>query len=122
MRLSDHSTDSAADVLVQITPFVANIAKDQKVIDRLRTPVDKNGKTVAGVMIEGIERLSDIVPMLLKDHREDLFGIIGAVNKKSASEIGAQKLAETLAQIREVTGDEELLDFFASFSSRGKTV
>lgn len=121
MKLSDHTTDSAADVLITITPLVENIAKDQTLIDMIGRAIDKEGMTQAGVFLAGLERLTALVPLLLKDHRADLFGIVGAVNSKSAKEIGAQKLSDTMAQIREVSEDGELLDFLRSFLPRGKT-
>lgn len=120
MRLSDLTTDETLDVLCEITPCVERIIKDEAIIEAIGKAVDTTGMTRTGVMVAGIEKIGTVIPMLLKNHRPDLYHILGSVNRVEPAEIAAQKLTATLAQINEVIHDEELLTFFRLFGRRGR--
>lgn len=120
MRLSDLTTDETLDVLCEITPCVERIVKDEGIINTIGKAIDTKGMTQTGVMMAGLEKISAIVPALLKDHRSDLYHILGAVNRIDPAQIAAQKLTVTLTQIDEAIHDEELLAFFRSFGWRGQ--
>lgn len=112
MKLSDLTTDETLDVLCEITPCVERIVKDEGIINTIGTAVDTKGMTKTGVLMAGLDRIGALVPVLLKDHRTDLYHILGAVNRIDPAQIAAQKLTVTLTQIDEVFHDEELLAFF----------
>lgn len=122
MKLSDLTTDETLDVLCEITPCVERIVKDEGIINTIGKAIDTKGMTQTGVMMAGLEKISAIVPALLKDHRSDLYHILGAVNRIDPAQIAAQKLTVTLTQIDEMLHDEELLTFFRSFGRRAKKV
>lgn len=115
MKLSDLTTDETLDVLCEITPCVEHIIKDEGIINTIGTAVDTKGMTKTGVLMAGLDKISAVIPALLKDHRADLYHILGAVNRIDPAEIAAQKLTVTLTQIDEAIHDEELLSFFKSF-------
>lgn len=117
MRLSDHNTDSAADVLITIAPLIDNIMQDTAVSEQINAGITAVGGGTAGVIAGLTSKILKILPVLLgKDtHRADLFGILAAINKTTAEKIGKQLLPTTLKQIREAINDEELVDFFQSF-------
>lgn len=115
MRLSELSTDRATDMLCEITPFVANITADEELLAELKRTIDpKDASTRAELMAKGVEKVTKLVPIILRRRRNDLFGILGALNEKSAEEIGKQNLIVTMMQIREVIKDKELMTFFRS--------
>lgn len=120
MKLSDLTTDETLDVLCEITPYVGRIAEDEDIINTIGTATDTKGMTKTGVLMAGLGRIGALVPMLLKNHRADLYHILGAVNRVDSESIAAQKLAVTLMQIDEILHDEELLVFFKSFGERGQ--
>lgn len=119
MKLSELTTDQAADVLIEITPYVANIAGDSALMSEME--VTSGRKSVAQIYIIGAQKISAIVPLLLKDHRADVYGILGVLNSKTPEEIGGQNLMTTMNQVKEVLQDRELIDFFASFRQEAKT-
>lgn len=120
MKLSDLTTDETLDVLCEITPCVEHIVKDEGIINTIGTAVDTKGMTKTGILMAGLDRIGALVPTLLKNHRADIYHILGAVNRIDPAEIAAQKLVVTLTQIDEVFHDEELLTFFRSFGRRGQ--
>lgn len=120
MKLSDLSTNETLDVLCEITPYIHSIVKDEALLRTIGTAVDTSALTATGVMMAGIDRISAAVPMLLNTHRDDVYGILAAVNRADRTQIAAQKLTDTMAQLDDLMHDEELLDFFKSFGQRGK--
>lgn len=114
MKLSQLTTDEALDVLCEITPYIASIVADQSLMDAIGKAVKKDGVTRAGLMLLGAEKLTKIVPIVMKDHREDVYGILAAVNKTDVDKIAHQNVIKTSMQIREICKDKELLDFFES--------
>ena len=115
MKLSEMTTDRAMDVLCEITPFIANITADEELLAELRSAIDpKAVKTKAELMVKGVEKITKLVPIVLKKRKTDVFGILAALNEKTAEEIGKQHIIATMAQVREVVKDKDLMDFFKS--------
>ena len=115
MKLSELSTDRATDVLCEIAPYITNILADEELLNELKTAVDfENAETMAEKMAIIGNKITKIVPIILKGKKQDLFGILGALNEKTPEEIAEQNIVKTMKQIREITKDKELLDFFKS--------
>ena len=115
MKLSEMTTDSAMDVLCEITPCIANITADEELLEELRSAIDpKAVKTKAELMVKGVEKITKLVPIVLKKRKTDVFGILAALNEKTSEEIGKQNIIATMAQVREVVKDKDLMDFFKS--------
>ena len=115
MKLSQMTTDRAADVLCELTPYIANIAADEELLAELRKAIDpKEVATKAELLAKGVEKATKIVPIILKKRKADLFGILAALNEKTAEEIGKQNILATMAQVREIVKDKDLMDFFKS--------
>ena len=115
MKLSKMTTDRAMDVLCEITPCIANITADEELLAELRTAIDpKAVKTKAELMVKGVEKITKLAPIVLKKRKADVFGILAALNEKTAEEIGKQNIIATMAQVREVVKDKDLMDFFKS--------
>lgn len=115
MKLSEMTTERAMDVLCEITPCIANITADEELLAELRNSIDpKAVKTKAELMVKGVEKITKLVPIVLKKRKTDVFGILAALNEKTADEIGKQNIIATMAQVREVVKDKDLMDFFKS--------
>lgn len=121
MKLSKLTTDEALDVLCEITPYVSNIVVDENLMETLNKTVKKDGMTRAGVLVAGAEKLSRLVPIVMKEHRNDVYGILAAVNGTDADEIAKQNIIKTSMQIRDVCADKEMLDFFRSCAQQKDT-
>ena len=118
MKLSELSTDKATDVLCELTPYITNILSDEALLSELRTAVDfKEANTLAEKMALTASKITNIIPILLKNKKSDVFGILGALNEKSVEEIAKQNFIKTMKQIKDIAKDKELLDFFKSCTS-----
>ncbi len=115
MKLSELSTDRATDVLCEIAPYATNIMTDEELIGELKAAVDfKDANTMAEKIALTVGKISKILPIILKKRKGDIFGILGALNDKSVDEIAKQNIVVTMKQIRDISKDKELLDFFKS--------
>lgn len=115
MRLSEISTERAADILCELTPYVSNIASDDELLGELRRVIDpKKVVNKAEWIVLGVEKINKLVPIILKKRKNDVFGIIGVLNDKTVDEIAKQNFLATMRQIKEIIKDKELLDFFKS--------
>lgn len=114
MKPSEMSTDRAADMFCEITPYVANIVTDEDLIGELKKTISGKAITRAELIAFAAEKIIKLIPILLKKRKADVFGILAVVNKKTVEEIGKQDLITTLKQVKDVVKDRELLDFFKS--------
>lgn len=122
MKISEMTTEQAFDCMCVITPYVANITADEKLLNILKDKI-QIGKSVskAEIMVFGAKKLAEIVPLVLKDHKQDVFDILAALNEKTPEEISKQNIIETMKQIRKCVTDEDLIDFFKSWQQEGAT-
>lgn len=121
MKLSELSTEQAADVLCELTPYIANITGDKNLLDELSKKFVKDGKTVAELYTFAAQKCAAFVPILLKDHRVDVFGVLSVINETTIDKIEKQNILETIKQLRELFKDKDLLDFFKLWQQEEKT-
>lgn len=115
MKLSKMTTDQAADALCEMTPYIANIMSDEELLSELRGAIDATkANTRAEMLALAAEKVSKVVSVIMKKRRNDLFGILSALNGKTHDEICGQNVLVTMVQVREIFKDKELLDFFRS--------
>ena len=110
MKISQMTTDQAADALIRITEPASNIMHDEEsihVLEKLAKGNTENGLSFIA------DNLVPVATVLLKTHRTDVYEILSALNGKKSADIGKQKITETIRDIKECW-DGELVDFFAS--------
>lgn len=117
MALKDLSMAEAADILVQISPLMDNLASDEKIMAQIGKSFNSEGLTVAGKYAEAAHRVFACIPLLLVDHRADVFGIVATVKRKSIEEIEKQSIVQTMNDLKEIVEDEDLRSFFSAFAS-----
>lgn len=114
-KISELTTEEAVDYLCEMTPYVANISADEELLKVLKEKLKGASKASrAEIYTFGAAKISKMVPILLKTHRNDVFGILSVANGGPAEEIGKQNIMETMKQIKALCDDEDLLSFFKS--------
>ena len=115
MKISEISTERAMDVLCELMPYVTNIITDETLVAELKEAIDfKEANTMAEKIALTAGKITKIIPILLKNRKNDVFGIVGVLNEKTIDEIAKQNIIVTMKQIRDIAKDKELLDFFKS--------
>lgn len=113
--LSQMTTDETCDALCIAAPCIQNMADDKKLIAELQRVLPKDEHSQMGVYRFWVSRIAVIIPIVLKDHRTDLYGVLSPFNGLSAEACGKQPLMATLSQVKELCSDKDFVDFFSSF-------
>lgn len=119
-KLSELTTDECADVLCELTPYIVNIVSDKEIMDAVGKAVDKNTITQVGIMLLGAQKITAVIPLLLKTHRPDIYAILAIISEKSVEEVAGQNVMATMWQMKELLNDKELVSFFKSWVHGGK--
>ncbi len=122
MKLSELTTDRALDVLCELTPHIYSITSDKNIVDSVSKVVraDLDNTSLYGQYMIIADRVVEVLPLLLKNHRADVYGILSVLNEKPVDEIRAQPVRDTIRQAREAFRDEDLLSFFRSSARQGQ--
>lgn len=116
MKLSQISTDEAMNKIVEITPYVDDILKDGEVIkivkEKLNTEGIKKEELMEKGFEKGLEKVTKLVAILLKNKRESIFHILSIMNDKTVEEVKKQSLITTMKEITEIFTDKELRELF----------
>lgn len=108
MKISEMTNDQATEAIIRIAPPISNICDDEKMMEI----IDDLGKFGETDLFTAIGRiLPKIVTCALKDHKFDLYEIIGALQMKPAEVVGKMNFAETIKAVKE-SYDDILAGFF----------
>lgn len=110
MKLSEMNNDQAAEVLVKVSGPLSNILNDENIkplLDEMSNAKD----------IPPVKAFADMIPKLvsfcMKDHRDDLYEVVGALTFKPASKVGKMNFMATVKELRDSI-DAEFIGFFRS--------
>lgn len=109
MKISQMTTNQAADVLIRISVPASNIMHDSETMEVLEKLANGNDSPLSFIA----DNIVPVTSVLLKNHREDVYEVVAALSGKTIDEIGNQKITETIKDIKE-GWDGDLVDFFAS--------
>lgn len=122
MKISELTTERAADVLCEVSIYALNILSDKELIASLRMQLEgtDGDRTKAEMIAIASEKVAELIPLLLKKHKDDVFGIVAAVNGLTLEQVRQQKIIKTMTAIKEMAQDKDLIDFFKSCVSTEK--
>lgn len=114
MKISAMTNDQAADAMIKMAQPIANLMEDEetkKLLETLTgTTQDEGGIAYFGKV------LPNVVSFCMKNHKSDVYAIVGALMQKPASEVGKLNFLETVKELRESI-DEDFIGFFKSSGS-----
>lgn len=113
MKISQMTTDQAADVLCRIAEPIETIGANEEFQKKIEAIGKKNA--ARGTKMNAIENVTSMIgtfiPLLLKSCRAETYEILSALSGKSAEELAAQNVLETIRDAKNCV-DQELIDFF----------
>lgn len=109
-------TDIAIDKLCNVAPVIADmtekLSKDEEFkAFMLNYKAEQSNRVF----------LFKVIPLLLKNYREDIFEILAVWSDKPVEAIKAQPFAETVNEIKTIWADEDFRSFFSSSSVSANT-
>lgn len=113
MKLSQMDTNKVMDALVILAPEIETLMNDGELAALIQNrEVTTDREEAKGL---GMKFMLKIAVYLLKNQRECVLTILGALNDKTAAQLGKQLFPVTLGQIVELLNDKELMGFFTQF-------
>lgn len=117
-KISDLTADKAVDVLCELSVYLANILTDKQLIDELKTELNSEDiKTKAQQIAVVTDRFVNLIPIILKKHKSDVFGILATLSVTAdvtVDEIAQMNIIVVMNNIRKIVQDKEFIDFFKS--------
>lgn len=107
MKISEMTNDMASEAILRIATPISNIFDDEAskpLLDAMTKLGDGNGLTTF---------LPKFVAFCLKDHKGDLYEIIGALTLKPTTAVGKMNFVQTIKELRDSI-DEDFIGFFKS--------
>lgn len=122
MKISKLTTERAADVLCEVSIYALNILSDKELLASLRMQLEgtDGDRTKAEMIAIASEKVAELIPLILKKHKDDVFGIVAAINGLTLEQVRKQKIIKTMTAIKEMAQDKDLIDFFRSCVSQEK--
>lgn len=117
MKISEMTNEQAADLMVRLSAPVGNICDDEKITNMIKEYQATEEMPVVKVIGKF---LPQIAACALKDHKNDLFEIVGALTFQTRDKAAKMRFIDTVKVIREAVEDEELVGFFTSFKRQNQ--
>ena len=88
-------TDRFVDIYLEVAPSLEKIMEAEywKEVVKIAQDGVTGGKLLSKL-------LTDVLPLVLKYNRQELYHIIGVVNGKSAEDVAKQPFAQTISEAR----------------------
>lgn len=116
-KISQLTTDEALDVFCELTPHINDIISDEELVEEIKRKIDKNGDGELSrieMLRFGVDKINKIIPIVLKKKRDALLGIIAVMTDSELEDIKKQNIIITLAQVKDLAKDKDLMDFVRS--------
>lgn len=116
-KISELTANEAIDVLCEVSVYLANIVTDEQLTSELKTKLnDGETKTKAQQFVFGMEKLTNLVPIILKKHKVDVFGVLVALSTRpvTTDEVAHVNVMVVMQNIRKIVQDKDFVDFFKS--------
>lgn len=110
MKISQMTNDQACNAMIRMADPMSRLLEDDSIKPMLKQVSEM--KDVPSVDIIGA-MLQKVVTFAMKDHRQDLYEIIGAMTDATAEQVAEMNFMQTIACVREFA-DKDFLDFFKS--------
>ena len=94
--------------------------QDVSLMEQINSGITLTAGGAAGAISGLAAKIFKIIPILLENHKNDVYGILAAVNKTTVKSIENQPFMDTLGQVKDAVNDEALVSFFSSFAPQGK--
>ena len=114
-KISELTTDNAADIICEIIPYVEDIITDEELMNEIKSKLNlSQGANKLELYALLVGKISRIAPILLKKKRDAIYGILAAFNEVPVEKMREQNFIITLKQIKELVRDKQVVELFTS--------
>lgn len=110
------TTDIAIEKLCALAPVIADaaqrLAKDKEFLAFMQKYNKQRTNKIFAL---------NILPILLKNYREEIYKILAIWSDKTVDEVKAQNISTTISEVKALINDEDVRAFFSSSSAKNST-
>ena len=116
MKISEMTNEQAADALIRLSVPFGNICDDEKMVGM----IDEFNRMKNIPVIQTVGKIiPKVVTYALKEHKEDVYEIVGALTMKTMAQVAEMNFIETIKVFKD-SYDEVLQGFFTSSTEQIK--
>lgn len=110
------TTDVAIEKLCALAPIIADtaerLAKDKEFLAFMQKYNKQRTNKIFAL---------NILPILLKNYREEIYKVLAIWGDKTVEEVKAQSVSVTISEVKSLISDEDVRAFFSSSSAKNST-
>ena len=110
------TTDVAIEKLCALAPIIADAAQRLTKDKEFSAFMQKYNKQRSNKIFA-----LNILPILLKNYREEIYKILAIWSDKTVDEVKAQNISTTISEVKALINDEDVRAFFSSSSAKNST-
>ena len=110
------TTDIAIEKLCALAPIIADAAQRLTKDKEFSAFMQKYNKQRSNKIFA-----LNILPILLKNYREEIYKILAIWSDKTVDEVKAQNISTTISEVKALINDEDVRAFFSSSSAKNST-
>lgn len=110
------TTDIAIEKLCALAPIIADAAQRLTKDKEFSAFMQKYNKQCSNKIFA-----LNILPILLKNYREEIYKILAIWSDKTVEEVKAQSISTTISEMKALINDEDVRAFFSSSSAKNST-
>lgn len=112
MKISEMTGEKAFEIMAKLAPYIQNISDDEGIRQAKLIRNDSRNTTDTAEIQKSAEGfLWNVIPRMIGEHRDDLFGIVSVLRGCTAEDV--QKLS--FAEIMETLTSAEMFDILPFF-------
>lgn len=114
MKISEMTTEQAAETLVRLSAPIGNICDDENLVGIIKKFHESKTENIRAVG----RLLPEVLGFALQTHKRDVYEIVGTLIGKTCDEVAKMPFAALLKEVRN-SYDEVFKDFFISSIKQG---
>lgn len=113
MKISAMTNDQATQAIIRLAQPLANVMEDPNAEEFFKVLAEQKNKNLANAIAAILPKA---VAFCMKDHKKDLYEIVGSLTLVPSAKVGSMNFVETIKELKESI-DEDFLSFFTSSGS-----
>ena len=115
IKLSELSTEDFLNKVCDLTPHLFSILTDKELVNVFNSKTKP--KNEADLTKFVIEKMIKLVPLLLKEHKDDILSVLAIMSDRTLEDIKKQNAFITIKELKELFTDKDLVELFLSLQA-----
>ena len=115
IKLSELNTEDFLNKVCDLTPHLFSILTDKELVKVFNAKTKTDSKEDLTKFV--IDKMMKLVPLLLKEHKDDILSVLAIMSDRTLEEIKKQNAILTIKELKELFTDKDLVELFLSLQA-----